>query len=123
MNDSDSHTQLKDGMVVAMGQEVLHIEEVSAADELLSNWNGRSALEKMSNGSLHLDGIIGLEGEDDPLSTVNSGRISLMKKDENLQELKSKSEKLDNNQFHDTLVIRLPSYERYVPAHWRRTVQ
>ena len=32
MNDSDSHIQLRDGMVVAMRQEALHIEEVSAAD-------------------------------------------------------------------------------------------
>ena len=27
MNDSDSHIQLKDGMVVAIGQEALHIEK------------------------------------------------------------------------------------------------
>ena len=36
MNDSDSHIQLKDGMVVAIGQEALHIEEVSASDGLLT---------------------------------------------------------------------------------------
>ena len=47
MNDSDSHIQLKDDMVVAMGQEALHIEEVFVADGLLTNWNGRYALEKM----------------------------------------------------------------------------
>ena len=41
MNDSDSHTQFKYGIVVAMGQEAVHREEVSAAD-----------------GSFHLDGII-----------------------------------------------------------------
>ena len=28
IHDSDSHIQLKDDMVVAVGQEVLHIEEV-----------------------------------------------------------------------------------------------
>ena len=28
MNDSDSHIQLKEDMVVAVGQEALHIEEV-----------------------------------------------------------------------------------------------
>ena len=33
MNDSDSHIQLKVGMVVAIGQEALHIDEVSASDE------------------------------------------------------------------------------------------
>ena len=33
MNDSDSHIQLKDGiMVVAAGQEASHTEEVSASD-------------------------------------------------------------------------------------------
>ena len=64
MNDSDLHIQLKDGMVVAMRQEALHIEVVSAADGLLTNWNGQSVIEKMSNGSFHLDGIIGVEGED-----------------------------------------------------------
>ena len=58
MNDSDSHIQRKDGMVVTMEHEALHMEEVSAADELLTNGNGRSALENMSNGSFHLDGII-----------------------------------------------------------------
>ena len=37
MNDSDSHIQLKDGMVVTVGQEALHIEEVSESDGLLTN--------------------------------------------------------------------------------------
>ena len=46
MNDSDSHIQLKDGMVVAMGQEALHIEEVSASDGLLTKWNCQSVLDK-----------------------------------------------------------------------------
>ena len=36
MNDSDSHIQLKDDMVVAVGQESLHIEEVSESDGLLT---------------------------------------------------------------------------------------
>ena len=44
MNDSDSHIQLKDGMVVAIGQETLHIEEISASDGLLTKWNGQSVL-------------------------------------------------------------------------------
>ena len=44
MNDSDSHIQLKDGMVVAIGQETLHIDEVSASDGLLTKWIGQSAL-------------------------------------------------------------------------------
>ena len=56
MNDSDSHIQLKDDMVVAIGQEALHIEEVSASDGLLTKWNGQYALNK-SNGSFRLDGV------------------------------------------------------------------
>ena len=74
MNDSDSYIQPKDGMVVAVGQDALHIEEVSASDGLLTNWNGQSGLNQ-SNGSFHLDGIIGVDGEDNPLLTVNSGTI------------------------------------------------
>ena len=58
MNNSDSHIQLKDGMVVAIEQETLHIEKVSASDGLLTKWNGKYALDK-SNGYYHLDGIIG----------------------------------------------------------------
>ena len=84
MNDSDSHIQLKDGMVVAVGQEALHIEEVSVSDGLLTKWNGQSVLNQ-ANGSLHLDGIIGVEGEDNPLLTGNSGTISRMEKDEDIQ--------------------------------------
>ena len=57
MNDSDSHIQIKDDMVVAIGQEALHIEELSASAGLLTKWNGQYALNK-SNGSYHLDGII-----------------------------------------------------------------
>ena len=90
MNDSDSHIQLKDDMVVAVGQEALHIEEVSESDGLLTKWNGQSVLNQ-SNGSLHLDGIIGVEGEDNPFLTGNSGTISRVEKDEDIQELKSKS--------------------------------
>ena len=75
-HDSDSHIQLKDGMVVAIGQEVLYIEEVSASDGLLTKWNCLYAL-NMSNGSFSsgLDGIIGVEEEDNPLLTGNSGTI------------------------------------------------
>ena len=58
MNDSDSHIQLKDNMVVVVGQEA--IEEVSESDGLLMKWNGQSVLNQ-PNGSLHLDGIIGVE--------------------------------------------------------------
>ena len=104
MNDSDSHIQLKDGIGGAIGQEALHKEEVSVSDGLLKKWNGQSALNK-SNGSFHLDGIIGVEGEDNPLSTGNSGTISRVKKDDDLQELKSKSRELDSNQFRDILII------------------
>ena len=70
MNDSDSHIQLKDGMVVA-----LHIEEVYESYGLLTKWKGQSVLNQ-STGSLHLDGIIGVDGEDNPLLTGNSGTIS-----------------------------------------------
>ena len=60
---NDSHIQFKDIMVVAIGQEASHIEKVSASDGLLTKWNGQSVLNQ-SNGSFHLDGIIGVEGED-----------------------------------------------------------
>ena len=109
MNYSDSHIQLKDGMVMAIGQEALHIEEVSASDGLLTKWNGQSVLNK-SNGSFHMDGIIEVEGEDNPLLTGNSGTISRVKKDDDIQELKSKSGELDSNQFRDILIVRLPDH-------------
>ena len=35
MNDSDSHIQLKDDMVVTMGHEALHIEQAFTADGLV----------------------------------------------------------------------------------------
>ena len=57
MNYSDSHIQLKDGMVVAIGQKALHMEEVSVSDGLLTKSNGQSVLNQ-SNGSFHLDGSI-----------------------------------------------------------------
>ena len=41
MKDSDSHIQLKDGMVVVIRPEALHIKEVSASDGLLTKWNGQ----------------------------------------------------------------------------------
>ena len=109
MNDSDSHFQIKDGMVVAIGQETLHTVEVSAANGLLTKWNGQSVLNK-SNGSFHLDGIIGVEGEDNPFLTGDSGTISRVEKDEDIQELKSKSGQLDCNQFRDILIVRLPDH-------------
>ena len=46
---------------------------------MLTKWNGQYALDK-SNGSFHLDGIIGVDGEDNPLSTGNSGTVSRVKK-------------------------------------------
>ena len=100
MNDSDSTIQLKYDMVVAAGQEALHIEEVSESDGLLTKWNGQSVLNQ-SNSSLHL------EGEDDPLLTGNSGTISRVEKDMDIQELKSKSGQLDSNKFRDILIVRL----------------
>ena len=109
MNDSNSHIQLKEDMVVAVGQEALHIEEVSESDGLLTKWNGQSVLNQ-SNSSLHLDGIIGVEREDDPLLTGNSGTISRVEKDEDIQELKSKSGQLDSNKFRDILIVRLPDH-------------
>ena len=57
------------------------------------------------NGSLHLDGIIGVEGEDNPLLTGNSGIISRVEKDEDIQELKSKSGQLDCNKFRDISIV------------------
>ena len=109
MNDSNSHMQLKADMVVAVGQEALHIEEVSESDGLLTNCNGQSVLNQ-SNGSLHLDGIIGMEGEDNPLLTGNSGTISMVEKNEDILELKSKSGQLDSNKFRDILIVRLPDH-------------
>ena len=44
MNYSDSHIQLKDDMVVAVGQKALHIEEASESDGLLTKWNGQSVI-------------------------------------------------------------------------------
>ena len=67
-------------------------------------------MQNQSNGSLHLDGIIGVEGEDDPLLTGNSGTISRVEKDEDIQELKSKSGQLDSNKFRDILIVRLPDH-------------
>ena len=66
------------------------MEEVSESDGVLTKWNGQS-VQNQSNSSLHLDGIIGVEGEDNPLLTGNSGTISRVEKDEDIQELKSKS--------------------------------
>ena len=94
-------------MVVVIGQEALHIDKLSASDGLLTKWNGQYVLKK-SNGSYHLDGIIGVEGKYNSLSTGNSGTISRVKKDDDFQELKSKSGELDSNQFPDILIIRLP---------------
>ena len=42
--------------------------------------------------------------------TGNSGTISRVKKDDDIQELKSKSGELDNNQFRDILIVRLPDH-------------
>ena len=84
MNDSDSNIQLKGVIVLAIGQEALHIEEVSASNGLLTKWNGQYVLNK-SYGSFHLGGIIEVEGEDNPLLTGNSGTISRVEKDEDTQ--------------------------------------
>ena len=46
MNDSDSHIHLKDYMVVVVGHDALHIEEVSESDGLLTKRNGQSVLNK-----------------------------------------------------------------------------
>ena len=61
-----------------------------------------------SNGSLHLDGIIGVTGEDNQLLTGNSGTISRVEKDEDIQDLKSNSGQLDSIKFRDILIVRLP---------------
>ena len=67
-----------------------------------------------SYGSLHLDGIIGVEGEDNPLLPGNSGTISRAEKDEDTQELKTKSGQLDSNKFRDILIVRLPDHMKYI---------
>ena len=72
-------------------------------------WNGQLVINQ-SNSSLHLDGIIGVEGEDNPLLTGNSGTISRVEKDEDIQELKSKSGQLDSNTYRDILIVRLPDH-------------
>ena len=51
-----------------------------------------------------------MEGEDNPLLTWNSGTISRVEKDEDIQELKSKSGQLDSNKFRDILNARLPDH-------------
>ena len=116
MNDSDSYIQLKYSMVVAVRQEALHIEEVSESDRRLTKWNGQSVINQ-SNGSLHLDDIIGAEEEDNPLLTGNSGTISRVEKDEDIQELKSKSGQLDSNTFRDVLIVCLPDHMKYMFQH------
>ena len=44
------------------------------------------------------------------LLTVNSGTISRVEKNEDIQELKSKSGQLDSNKFCDILILRLPDH-------------
>ena len=51
-----------------------------------------------------------MEGEVNLLLTGNSGTISRVEKDEDIQELKSKSGQLDSNTFRDILIIRLPDH-------------
>ena len=63
-----------------------------------------------SYGSLHLDGIIGVEGEDNPLLHGNIGTISRAEKDEDTQEWKTKSGQLDSYKFRDILIVRLPDH-------------
>ena len=63
-----------------------------------------------TNGSLHLDKIIGVEGEDNLLLTGNGGTISRVEKDEDIQELKSKLGQMDSNKFRDILIVRLPDH-------------
>ena len=64
-----------------------------------------------------------VEGEDNPLLTGNSGTISRVEKDEDIQELKSKSGQLDSNKLRDILIVRLPAHMKDMfPTHWRRTV-
>ena len=58
-----------------------------------------------------------MEGEDNSLSTENSGTISRAKKDDDLQELKSKLEELDSNQFCDILIIRPPGHMKDMFQH------
>ena len=49
-----------------------------------------------------------MEGEDDPLLTGNIGTISMVEKDEDIQELESKSGQLDSNKLRDILIVCLP---------------
>ena len=100
-------------MVVAIGPQALHIEEVSASYGLLTKWNGQSVLNK-PNSSFHLDGIIRVEGENTPLLIGNSGTISREKKDDDIQELKSKSGQLNSNRFRDILIVRPPDHMKYM---------
>ena len=51
-----------------------------------------------------------MEVEDNPLLTGNNGIISRVEKDEDIQELKSKSEQLDSNKSRDILIVRLPDH-------------
>ena len=55
-----------------------------------------------------------MEGEDNPLSTRNSGTISRVTKDDDLEEFKSKSGELNSSQFCDILIIRLPDHMKYM---------
>ena len=49
-----------------------------------------------------------MEGEDNPLLTGNSGTISRVEKDEDIQESKLKGGQLDSNTFRDILIVSLP---------------
>ena len=55
-----------------------------------------------------------MEGEDNPLLTGNIGTISRVEKDEDIQELKSKSGQLDSNKLRDILIVRLPDHMKYM---------
>ena len=64
-----------------------------------------------------------MEGEDNPLLTGNIGTISRVEKDEDIQELKSKSGQLDSNKFRNIWIFRLSNHMKdFFPTHWRRTV-
>ena len=51
-----------------------------------------------------------MEGEDTPLLTGNSGTMSRVKKDDDIQELKLTAEQLDSNKFRDILIVCLPDH-------------
>ena len=126
INDSDEHVFLNEGMVVALGQDVLQAEEVS--EGFMAGSKGLSTLRDdpclpcdepeedgtgPSGGDLQpgaLDGIIGAEVLDDQLVSCN--RLSLPNDNTNDEPLglRSRAGSLCKDEFRNLLISKLPDH-------------